>query len=223
MQLRTLIVALVLVAASLVALPAASAAPAASVASAAADGAAPAAGDTAPAADDAESARALALPSLALIRWCTSSIGRIGSCAATAFEAYCLGTYTKILGCLRKVKSAYETYQTIVSFQRSDRCPTVLGPLAQYLCRPTVRPAPRVVTATVATLGGSLRAHTGPYTWFTYAGAYANGTRLGVVCAIRFGELVRDGARSSTGWVRLGNGLYVPAIGLQWPGTVPWC
>ncbi|MBA2955366.1 hypothetical protein GON03_13600 [Nocardioides sp. MAH-18] len=217
MHLRTALVALVLVAASLVALPAAaSAAPEAAVASA--EGGAAARSDT-----HADDARVLAFPSLAQIRWCTASMGRIAGCAATAFESYCLGTYSKILGCLRKVKSAYETYQTIVAFQQSDRCPTVLGSLAQYLCRPTVPPAPRVVVATVVTVSGTLRAHTGPYTWFTYSGYYVNGNRLGVVCAIRFGERVYDGARSSTWWMRLANGLYVPAIGLQWPGEVPWC
>jgi len=219
MNVRLLLVGVLLIATSVVGSPAVAASPVAKETVVA-----PVSGGETSSPVAADHARAVPFPSLPAIRYCIGSITRLGACARTAFKTYCLGTLSKLLGCIRKVEKGYDVYQTVADFRQSDRCPAVLEPIAAYICYSTPPPAPRVAVATVVTDGRPLPAHTGPSTWFTFRGTYANGTRLGVVCATRYGETITIGSWQWAAWARLSNGLYVPAVGLSWPpDTVPWC
>ena len=162
--------------------------------------------------------------SIATITRCISTIRQLGGCALTAFSAVCLGTYSKLLGCIKRVYSGYRAYEKVVRFQQSDECPFILDDLRQYICRPQAPTAPRFVMGTVLNGDQPLRAYTGPSShYYRFVGTYPTGARVGVVCATRYGEVWERGSVRDAVWARLTNGYFLPRVSLWWPGTVPWC
>ena len=218
MHVRALVVGLLLVATAVTGSPAVAATPVTAVA-------APAVAPAADPAGPAPTADARRFPSFETIRSCVESIRALGLCAATGIIDTCLTTYSALLRCATKVYSTYRTVQKILDFRHDPRCPASLGFLEDYLCAPRVPQAPPQVYLTVSTPGRVLNVFTGPATWFTTIGSYADRSVVGVVCVATNGQLVTDSQtlRSSTYWARLSNGSFISWLYLTGVGRVPYC
>jgi hypothetical protein len=212
-SLRTALVALTLVAGSLVGVPAAAAAPAA--------------GDVAVVEQVATAEVERRIPGPGTITACFRSMGTLGTCLAEGIAQACAGSWSAAWKCLSKVYGGYRAARKVMDLRADPRCPQSLGPLAAYLCSPRVPTAAPVFVLTVDAQTRRLNVFTGPGTWFTLLGSYPDGARVGVVCVARFGERVTDVQilRSSTYWARLANGSFISWVYLTGPiGTrVPFC
>jgi hypothetical protein len=167
------------------------------------------------------------LPDPAVFRGCLTSISRVAGCLGTAAYAACGTSFSRFMACMGKAYGAYTTTRKIQAFRASSACPQDLPTvIAEYLCSPRVPQAPRSVTVAVGNAGHPLAAYTGPSTFYPSPGTYASGTRLPVVCVASAGQMMNQAGRSSTYWSRLGNGLFMPWVGLVQvgpPGSVPFC